>query len=223
MPDDPTVIKVGGSLFDWPELIPRLHRFLAAFRHPILVPGGGVAADLVRNLDRTHGLGEDSAHWLAIRAMELNGRWLSHLLNGSEAGPASAPGNEMPHDLPGCRRGWDAGRVPVMDSSAFCHADERREGALPHDWSVTSDSIAARMAEYFGADQVWLLKSTDTVPHMTLGEAAHCGLIDSTVTVIAERRLAAGAPLCIRFLNLRSWNAETAGSILRAEPLGADR
>jgi len=223
--DGPTVIKVGGSLFDWPELIPTLRRFLAAFRRPILVPGGGPVADMIRNVDRTHGLGAESAHWLAVRAMELNGHWLIRLLNASKAlpGRAGPACHEMPHALPGCRREWNAGRVPLIDAWAFCRADERRVGALPHDWSATSDSIAARVAECFRADDLWLLKSTDPASQMSVREAALRGLIDPTFPVIVERTLAARARLCIRVLNLRSWNPEAAGSVLRVEPHGADR
>jgi dihydroneopterin aldolase len=224
MPDCPAVIKVGGSLFDWPELIPTLHRFLAGFRLPILVPGGGPVADIIRNIERTHGLGAESSHWLAIRAMELNGRWLGQLLNGFNApGRAGPDSDEMPHDLAACRQAWDAGRIPVIDAWAFCRADEKRDGALPHGWSVTSDSIAARVAECFRADDLWLLKSTDTASRMTLRAAALEGLIDSTVPLIAERRLAAGARLCIRALNLRSWNPQAAEGILLFEPHSADR
>ena len=225
MPDTPTVIKVGGSLFDEPELIPTLHRFLASFRFPILVPGGGPPADLIRNVDKTHGLGAESAHWLAIRAMKLNGRWLGTLLNGSkEQQKSTGPRcGEMPHDLAACQQELNAGHVPVIDAWAFCRADEGQAGALPHDWSVTSDSIAARVAERFRAEDLWLLKSADATPGMTLREAALQGLVDSTVPVIARRRLAAGAPLCVRVLNLRSWNLEAAGSILRVEPHSPDR
>jgi 5-(aminomethyl)-3-furanmethanol phosphate kinase len=225
MPDGPTVIKVGGSLFDWPELIPTLKRFLASFRLPILVPGGGPAADMIRNVDATHGLGADASHWLAIRAMELNGRWLSRLLNSSRGQPGGAEpaGDEMPDDLPGCRREWNAGRVPVIDAWAFCRGDESRAEALPHDWSVTSDAIAARVAECLGAQDVWFLKSTDAGSLMGLRNLALCGLIDSTVPIIAERRLRAGTPICVRVLNLRSWSCLAAGSILPVELHVADR
>ena len=54
-----TVIKVGGSLFDRPDLGPRLRRWLDANApwETILVPGGGRLVDVIRDLDRIHGLG----------------------------------------------------------------------------------------------------------------------------------------------------------------------
>ena len=64
----PVVVKVGGSLLDWPELNTRLNRFLASHsdRNLILVAGGGPVADVIRVLDRTHELGEEKSHWQVV-------------------------------------------------------------------------------------------------------------------------------------------------------------
>jgi len=49
---------VGGSLYDHPRLGPACGPYLDALGSPVLlVPGGGVLADAVRRLDRTHRLG----------------------------------------------------------------------------------------------------------------------------------------------------------------------
>ena len=84
-----TVIKVGGSLLDWPELPRRLIQFLEQrqakdpeFR-PVLLCGGGPFADSVRRLDRTHHLGDFAAHRLAIQAMDLASTVLVCLLPGA--------------------------------------------------------------------------------------------------------------------------------------------
>src|SRR5260370_31880678 len=76
------VVKIGGSLFDWPELKPRLQQYLATLSGTnfILIPGGGHAADAVRELDRVHFLGEDAAHWLALHALTANAPFLAPLL-----------------------------------------------------------------------------------------------------------------------------------------------
>ena len=47
-----------------------------------LIAGGGPAADLIRTMDRIHGLGDEQAHWLAIDALDLNARILASLLPG---------------------------------------------------------------------------------------------------------------------------------------------
>src|SRR5262245_19403362 len=81
----PIVVKVGGSLYDLPDLGPRLQRWLDALhtRSILIVPGGGALADAVRDLDQIHGLGEETAHWLALRALTLNAYFLAALLPGA--------------------------------------------------------------------------------------------------------------------------------------------
>src|SRR5262249_34917608 len=80
------VLKVGGSLLDWPELPVRLAGLLEARlsshpqERPVLIAGGGGAADLVRVLDRVHHLGDSTAHELAIQALDFTARLLAALL-----------------------------------------------------------------------------------------------------------------------------------------------
>src|SRR5207247_5380839 len=142
MPPRPVVVKVGGSLADWPDLGPRLRRWLGRHAPPetVLVPGGGPAANVVRGLFRTHQLGEESAHWLALRAMALMAGFLDELL--PDAGVTNTEWYRGDPDLGGV---WGRGNLPIVDALAFCEQDESRPGALPHTWAVTSDSVAARV------------------------------------------------------------------------------
>src|SRR5205823_2457906 len=80
------VVKVGGSLYDMPDLGPRLRAWLRAEAGPdvLLVPGGGPAADVVRDLDRIHRLGEEDAHWLALGALQMNAMFLALLLSPAD-------------------------------------------------------------------------------------------------------------------------------------------
>src|SRR5437016_6173909 len=77
-----TVLKVGGSLYGLPDLPARLRKLLADLNteRVVLFPGGGAAADAVRELDRMHRLGEDAAHWLALRALTVNAYFLNRIL-----------------------------------------------------------------------------------------------------------------------------------------------
>ena len=165
----PVVVKVGGSLFDLPGLGPRLERWLEGWGGDvILVPGGGVAADVVRAFDRRHGLGEEAAHWLALRALSLNAHLLAGLL----------PSALVVDDLEDCRRAWQAGLAAVLDPHAFARADEGRPGCLPHRWDVTSDSLAARVAVVAGARSLVLLKSVTVPDGVDWDEAGRLGLVD---------------------------------------------
>ncbi len=162
------VVKVGGSLFDLPQLGPRLRQWLAtlAASNVVLVPGGGPTTDVIRDLDRRHGLGEEKSHWLALRALSLNARILADLLPKARVVESIAQSDEP----------WT-----ILDPFAFCRADEREHPteALPHHWTVTSDSIAARAAIVAKADQLLLLKSVNIPRKMSWRDAAFKGYVDA--------------------------------------------
>ena len=140
-----TLIKVGGSLFEWPPLAERLRELLAnsAQERVILFPGGGTTADSVRAWDKNQSLGEESAHWLAVRALTVNAYYLQALLPGLPI--VAGPDNQG---------------TAILDPYPFTLADEADPDHLPHCWQVTSDSLAARAAHVLGAQKLLLLKST---------------------------------------------------------------
>jgi aspartokinase-like uncharacterized kinase len=144
----PLIVKVGGSLFDRPDLGPRLRNWLDrnAPRETILVPGGGRLVESIRELDRLHGLGDEIAHRMALCAMTATAELLAALLPDS----CIIDGPDLAELV------WEQGRRPILDALAFCESD----GTLPHTWAVTSDSIAARLAVVAGADVLVLLKSS---------------------------------------------------------------
>jgi len=160
------VVKVGGSLYDLPDLGERLGAWLRELPKSnfVLVPGGGPAADLVRAWDRQHQLGEESAHWLALRALTFNAHFLASRLLGSyviknldEAG---------------------SGPIPILDMHAWATMAERRGNRFPHTWEVTSDSLAAQVATVSKAAQLVLLKSVPLPEGMNWHEAARQGIVD---------------------------------------------
>jgi aspartokinase-like uncharacterized kinase len=137
-----TVVKVGGGLGD--SALPGLCATLGELgkRHPLLVvPGGAGFADAVRDADRRFGLRAATAHRMAILGMEQFGWLLSDLIPGAvrcaELGRVSA------------------GRTTVLLPAAL-PLDE-----LPESWRVTSDSIAAWVAERAGAGRLLLVKEAD--------------------------------------------------------------
>jgi aspartokinase-like uncharacterized kinase len=178
------VVKVGGSLYDLPDLAGRLRGFLAESGDPdyLLVPGGGAAAEVIRAYDRTHGIGEACSHWLALRACLLN----AHLLR------ALLPGIVLVADPAGHRGDG------ILDPFAFAAADEGRPGCLPHCWGATSDSVAARVAVVAGCRLV-LLKSVTIPAGMTWEEAARAGLVDPAFPGLVRQ-----AGVSVRAVNLRA-------------------
>ena len=75
------VVKVGGSLYEHPLLGPGIREYLQSLPEPILlVPGGGDFANLVRQLDALHELGDETSHWLALHSMNLAGEFLNDVI-----------------------------------------------------------------------------------------------------------------------------------------------
>jgi aspartokinase-like uncharacterized kinase len=190
MPDRPIVVaKVGGSLFDWPELPGRLRAWLdfqvAEGFAPVLVAGGGPFADAVRDLDRIHGLGDIASHDLAIRAMDVTAHALA----------AMVPGLVVVDGLGGAEEGGE--RVPVMAVHRWLFSPGEMD-SLPASWDVTSDSIAALLAIRLGAQRLVLIKSGPLSGGMGIGQASIEGLIDRHFPTIAAKIGAVG------WLNLRS-------------------
>jgi aspartokinase-like uncharacterized kinase len=191
----PIVVKVGGSLYEWPDLAPRLSGWLQTCTRAgtplLMVPGGGPTADVVRHFDRDHRLGEETAHWLALRALALNAHFLAGLLPGAVV-------VQTPEDAVRLGR---PGLVPVLDPHAFAWADEQHPGRLPHAWAVTSDSLAARVADVVAARRLILLKSRPPPPVIDWSEAARCGFVDEYFPEVLARR---GTAFEVSAVNLRA-------------------
>jgi aspartokinase-like uncharacterized kinase len=185
----PTIVKVGGSLIDWPDLGPRLRRWLDANapRETILVPGGGKLVDRVRELDGCHGLGDEVAHRMALRAMTMHADLLAAKLPGS----CIIDGPDLAELL------WEQGRLPILDALAFCESDDANPGALPHTWAVTSDSIAAQLAVVAGAAELVLLKSAPPPPG-DVAAWADAGYVDAWLPQVLS-----GGGISLRAINLR--------------------
>jgi len=128
------VVKLGGSLYNRvPYLVPA---FLASGRPIIIVPGGGIFADTVRKTR----VNDDSAHWMAVAAMDQYG-WVI----ASQGIRATA-----------------LLQVPDKPVVFLPYCSMQKHDPLPHSWDVTSDSIAAWVADMLGLELL-LLKSVDGI------------------------------------------------------------
>jgi len=186
-----TVVKIGGSLLDLPDLGIRLTGFLSTLNgtRPLLISGGGQTADLVRNWDLTHQLGETAAHWLAIQSLALNDRLLCELL----------PEIQSVSSIEAATSAWNQERIPVLSTFDFLTQNRGREyPALPASWDVTSDSIAAWVTLTWPAEELILLKSVDLPENTSLSQLASAGLIDAYLPKLIDE-----LPR-VRWCNLRS-------------------
>ncbi len=110
------VLKLGGSLLDLGDLPDRLRAVLALLDGdwPLLICGGGVAADVVRGWHDSHGLSEEQSHWLAMDSIRLNQRLLLTLM----------PELELVSNRVAAESAWRRGRVPLLDLMSFVSIEE---------------------------------------------------------------------------------------------------
>ena len=129
------VVKLGGSLISFDALAAALQAWYAGQPRlrTLFVVGGGAEVDELRERQRRERHVDDrEAHWMAIGAMQENARRLAAVLPEG---------------------------VETVDAWNFMQADLLGPDPLPESWDVTSDSIAARVAERERAQELVLLKS----------------------------------------------------------------
>jgi aspartokinase-like uncharacterized kinase len=181
------VVKVGGSLYEFPQLSSRLRGFLESLKpaHIAIFPGGGSFADAVRLLDHVHGLGEEPSHWLALQSLALAARFVKQLLGNM---------GEVVSSLAQCQEIWTNGKIAVIDPEQFARDDAQQKHALPRTWDVTSDSLALRLAQCWQAQRLILLKSTEAGTENRLE-----GIVDPWF-----ERLLRDQPVDLAIVNLRT-------------------
>jgi aspartokinase-like uncharacterized kinase len=134
------VIKIGGSLIDVSrDIVKSLVDLSREGDSFLVVPGGGPMADLVREIFKRHHLSEETAHWMAILAMEEYAHFLADGTGAALTDGISRPVAGVQILLP---------YRPLM----------RDDKGLEHTWDYTSDSVAALVAWRLSAD---LVKATD--------------------------------------------------------------
>lgn len=128
------VVKLGGSLImDSPAIVKSLqNRFPDNKEYSILiVPGGGIFADHIREVSEKCSIGDDAAHWMAILSME---QYAYYLID--KTGINSVDNiTELPKG------------VSVLRPYRLLRESDR----LPHSWNVTSDTISAWIAREIDA------------------------------------------------------------------------
>jgi len=143
-----TVVKVGGALLAQPgpldSVVKALESAVTRGDGIAVVPGGGPFADAVRRVDAVLGIGPDTAHWMAVLAMDQHA-----LLIASRTRHARVV--EHPAEVTGA---LVHGRLPVLAPYRWLRARD----PLPHTWDVTSDSIAAWACGELHARQLVLVK-----------------------------------------------------------------
>jgi aspartokinase-like uncharacterized kinase len=180
------VIKLGGSvtrhdsLLKWLQLVVRF-----GDGKVIIVPGGGVYADAVRefqqlrqHLSEGH-ISDPHAHALAIYAMDQMARSLVAMVPELTL---------VRNPLEIAERGWQHRGLVWLPSEMALNPELWNGTALPESWETTSDSLAAWLASQLEASHLLLVKSDDRLLEeksgYTLENLQAMGIVDAGLSKI---------------------------------------
>lgn len=168
----PLVVKLGGSLAE-AGTIEHWLKLVAVARRPIvIVPGGGPFADAVRAFQDDTAIDDGTAHQMALLGMNQMGLAVASL----------AQRFKTAETLTEIRDVIRARRIPVWLPVKLARTDK----TIPADWSVTSDGLAARLAERLGGEVV-LVKSCRIRQGFSLEGLICAGIADPTFAAVVER------------------------------------
>lgn len=164
-----TVVKLGGSLLAAETLSACLHRVVQMPGQVLVVAGGGVFADLVREQQLPGGYDDLAAHRMAILAMQQMAL-LMHSLQPQ---------------LSLCRHLEDFGQA---NDKALWLPDwwQLEQAGIAASWDITSDSLAAWLAGQLQAERLWLVKAGAVEANALWRECQQQGLLDLAFAEFAE-------------------------------------
>ena len=127
-------MKIGGSLFpDYAiDLADKLKN-----TESLIILGGGEFANLIRKYDEDINFSDETNHWTAIECMDIISKLVNDKVKSTKLAYSIDEANEIS----------DKGFTPIFVVSEFLKTND------PFDcsWDVTSDSIAAYVADIFDA------------------------------------------------------------------------
>jgi 5-(aminomethyl)-3-furanmethanol phosphate kinase len=147
-----TVIKIGGSLAANPDKLRALCVKLSILSEDfglVAVPGGGEFADAIRDADKRFALSPWASHRMAILGMDAYGFLLADI----------TPISILADSAEKAKMGVAAKKRVIFLPSRLMLAED----PLENSWDVTSDSIAAYVAEKLHAKKILLLTDVDGV------------------------------------------------------------
>ncbi len=141
---DILVVKIGGSSAASPDLSRWIAAVEASSRPTVIVPGGGPFANAVRRHQATIGYDDAAAHEMAILAMAQFACALESLGDRLERAADEAAIDAV----------LERGRIAVWTARGAVLDDP----SIEKSWSVTSDTLAAWLAQRLGARDLLLVK-----------------------------------------------------------------
>ena len=158
------VLKLGGSLLSHASLTQILQLATkAGIGQVVIVPGGGVFAEQVRLTQQQWQYDDQTAHYMAILAMQQMALLLQSLCAGLVI----------------------VNNVAMIRASMQQHtviwsplSSELDATGIPASWDITSDTLAAWLAVQLSIEHVMLVKSAEFSADSTIAQLSASGVID---------------------------------------------
>jgi aspartokinase-like uncharacterized kinase len=169
------IVKLGGSLSQSDVLINCLDRIEVIFVHKsvVIVPGGGAFADQVRLAQQRWQFDDITAHRMAILAMQQ----IALLIQGLKSHFTIA------HSLSEIQKQLLKHRVVIWSPNII----ELDNAAIPASWDISSDSLAAWLANKLSAKELILVKSALIDNRLNLKQLAELDIIDQGFCSFVEQ------------------------------------
>ncbi len=161
------IIKLGGSLAQAQTLLKCLNKIEINYSHQkvIIVPGGGAFADQVRMAQSHWQFDDSTAHKMAILAMQQ----MALLIQGLKSDWVLA---ESTISL---SEGLKTNNVLIWSPCI----KELATNQIAESWDITSDSLAAWLANKLSAQHLILVKSAAIDQNLSLQELSEAGITDN--------------------------------------------
>ena len=169
------IVKLGGSLSKSDTLINCIDKINKKYAHKsvVIVPGGGAFADQVRLAQQRWQFNDTTAHKMAILAMQQ----MALLIQGLNSHFSIA------HSL--CELPKQLLKHPVVVWSP--DIIELDNAAIPASWDISSDSLAAWLANTLSAKELILVKSALIDNSLNLKQLAELNIIDQGFCTFVEQ------------------------------------
>ncbi len=150
---DKAIFKIGGKILENSQnlnnTISQLYQLLQEniIKKIIIIPGGGSYANFIRELDKELKIGDTMAHWMAIYAMDYNGKIIGK----------QYPNIKLTDDFEELKKNDNM----IYLFLTFKYLKELDE--LPYSWDITSDSISLYIANKLQIGECYLIKKVDGI------------------------------------------------------------
>ena len=160
------VVKLGGSLSRSDTLVKCLNRVEQNYqgRAVVIVPGGGAFADQVRLAQNRWRFDDNTAHRMAILAMQQ----MALLIKGLKGNFSIAC------SVADIRKQLHRQKIVIWSPDIV----ELDNAAIQASWDITSDSLAAWLAKALSARELVLVKSAIIDASLSLQQLANQNLVD---------------------------------------------